>query len=75
MALYVHLLDQLAAGMLTTQQAEDWALHLLDNLAVHFHCETLQPDLRHSPERWLEEFLAEALTAHLQEQTRLYSDY
>lgn len=73
--LYVHLLDQLAAGMLTAHQAKDWALHLLGELAVHLHCEMPQPISQLPLERWLEQFLANALTAHLQEQARLYAGY
>lgn len=70
--LYLHLLDQLRAGLLTPSQAGDWALHLLDQMAAHFHCASPQPDNRQPPECWLADFLAAALTAHLQEQARLY---
>lgn len=71
-ALYLHLVDQLHAGMLTRPQAEDWALHLLEQLAIHFHCPTPQSDSEQTLESWLEAFLAGAIAAHLQEQNRLY---
>lgn len=71
-ALYLHLADQLRAGMLTRPQAEDWAIHLLEQLAVHFHLPAPQPAPEQPLERWLETFLAGAIRVHLQEQARLY---
>lgn len=70
--LYLHLLDQLRAGLLTPAQSEDWALHLLKELAVHFQCPPPVPNRSLPPQVWLEEFLANAITAHLQQQEQLY---
>ena len=71
-SLYLHLADQLGAGMLTRPQAEDWAQHLLEQLAVHFRCPAPQPGSEQPLECRLEAFLASLLTAHLEEQARLY---
>lgn len=71
-ALYLHLADQLQAGLITPAQADDWADHLLNELAIHFQFEASAPDASQPLELRLEHFLAGLLLAHLQEQERLY---
>ena len=71
-ALYLHLIDQLHAGLLTPAQADDWAEHLLGELAAHFQFKATAPDTAQSLEQRLEGFLAGLLLAHLREQEQLY---
>lgn len=71
-ALYLHLADQLQAGLLTAAQAGDWANHLLGELAAHFHFDAPVPDASLPLEQRLEAFLSALLLAHLREQERLY---
>lgn len=71
-ALYLHLADQLQAGLLTAAQAGDWANHLLGELAAHFHFDAPVPDASLPLEQRLEAFLSALLLAHLREQERIY---
>ena len=71
-ALYLHLADQLQTGLFTPAQANDWADHLLNELAMHFQFEASAPDASQPLELRLEHFLAGLLLAHLREQERLY---
>lgn len=71
-ALYLHLADQLRAGLLTQAQAQDWADRLLEELSAHFQFRLPAPDRSLPLEQQLEAFLAGLLLAHLQEQQRLY---
>ena len=71
-ALYLHLADQLQTGLFTPAQADDWADHLLNELAMHFQFEASAPDASQPLELRLEHFLAGLLLAHLREQERLY---
>ena len=70
-ALYVHLLDQRAAGMLTGDEAGDWTGHLLGEIARHCHCPAPDGPGEATPER-LEDCLAGILCAALREGRRLY---
>ena len=70
-ALYVHLLDERRAGLLTEAEAGEWADRLLKELGTHFQYSFSLPDDLSLPEQ-LERFLRELLATHLRERERLY---
>ena len=72
-SLYVHLMDQGRTGMLTGQEAGDWANHLLSEIGQHYACPLPIMGDMPLPER-LERYLSDLLAASLQEQERLYPE-
>ena len=70
-SLYVHLEDQRRAGMLTPQEAGDWADHLLRVIQRHYRCDLSMIRDADLMER-LERSLCEIVLAYFQESDRLY---
>ena len=70
-ALYVHLLDECRAGLLTEAESQDWAVHLLGEIGEHYQCDVpVHRELPLLPR--LEIFLRDLILAHLAERERLY---
>ena len=72
-SLNVDLMDQGRTGMLTGQEAGDWANHLLSEIGQHYACPLPIMGDMPLPER-LERYLSDLLEASLQEQERLYPE-
>ena len=70
-ALYVHLLDECRAGLLTEAESQDWADHLLGEICAHYQCDvSVQRELPLLPK--LEKFISDFVQMHLSERERLY---
>ena len=70
-ALYVHLLDECRAGLLTEAESLDWADHLLRETAAHYQCDvSVRRELPLLPK--LKNFLSDLALMHLTERERLY---
>ena len=70
-ALYVHLLDECRAGLLTEAESQDWADHLLNEIAAHYQCSfpvRQETDMLTK----LKYFLNDLILTHLGERERLY---
>ena len=66
-------MDQSRTGMLTGQEAGDWANHLLREIGQHYACPLSIAEGAPLPER-LERYLSDLLEASLREQERLYPE-